>query len=62
MKKSIITLGILLSTTSFIFAQEKQSTNKATDSTKSKTKEIEEVVVIAYGTQKKEKLPVLSEK
>ena len=55
MKKSIITLGILLSTTSFIFAQEKETTGKASDSTKSsnKTKDIEEVVVIAYGTQKK---------
>lgn len=57
MKKSIITLGILLSTTSVIFAQEKQTTGKATDSTKSnpnnKAKDIEEVVVIAYGTQKK---------
>ncbi len=54
MKKSIVTLGILLSTTAFIFAQEKQTTGTAKDSAKTnKTKDIEEVVVIAYGTQKK---------
>jgi len=57
MKKSIVTLGILLSTAGFIFAQEKQSTGtpKKQDSTKinNKTKDIEEVVIIAYGTQKK---------
>jgi TonB-dependent SusC/RagA subfamily outer membrane receptor len=54
MKKSIVTLGILLSTTAFIFAQEKPTTGTAKDSTKTnKTKDIEEVVVIAYGTQKK---------
>jgi len=54
MKKSIVTLGILLSTTALIFAQEKQTTGTAKDSTKTnKTKDIEEVVVIAYGTQKK---------
>ncbi|WP_426278977.1 SusC/RagA family TonB-linked outer membrane protein [Chryseobacterium sp. S-02] len=54
MKKSIVTLGILLSTTAFIFAQEKQAPGTAKDSTKTnKTKDIEEVVVIAYGTQKK---------
>lgn len=54
MKKSIVTLGILLSTAAFIFAQEKQTTGTAKDSTKTnKTKDIEEVVVIAYGTQKK---------
>ncbi len=53
MKKSIVTLGILLSTTGFIFAQEK-TTGTAKDSIKSdKTKDIEEVVVIAYGSQKK---------
>ncbi|PZU19372.1 MAG: hypothetical protein DI622_08940, partial [Chryseobacterium sp.] len=54
MKKSIVTLGILLSTTAFIFGQEKQTTGTAKDSAKTnKTKDIEEVVVIAYGTQKK---------
>jgi len=50
MKKSIVTLGILLSTTGFIFAQEKDSIKA---NTSNKTKDIEEVVVIAYGTQKK---------
>lgn len=49
MKKSIVTLGILLSTTGFIFAQEKDTIQ----SKPNKTKDIEEVVVIAYGTQKK---------
>nr|WP_314499865.1 TonB-dependent receptor [uncultured Chryseobacterium sp.] len=59
MKKSIITLGILLSTTGLIFAQEKQTagTPKDQDSLRadpnSKTKDIEEVVIIAYGTQKR---------
>lgn len=57
MKKSIVTLGILLSTTSFIFAQEKQPTgtakNQDTIQSNNKTKDIEEVVIIAYGTQKK---------
>ncbi|WP_312393844.1 TonB-dependent receptor [Chryseobacterium sp.] len=57
MKKSIVTLGILLSTTGFIFAQENQTsgTAKSQDSTKtnSKTKDIEEVVIVAYGTQKR---------
>lgn len=49
MKKSIVTLGILLSTTGFIFAQEKDTIQSKSN----KTKDIEEVVVIAYGTQKK---------
>lgn len=54
MKKSIVALGILLSTTGSIFAQEKQAIGTAKDSIKSdKTKDIEEVVVIAYGSQKK---------
>lgn len=54
MKKSIVALGILLSTTGFVFAQEKQTVGTGKDSIKSnKTKDIEEVVVIAYGTQKK---------
>lgn len=54
MKKSIVALGILLSTTGFVFAQEKQTSGTGKDSIKSnKTKDIEEVVVIAYGTQKK---------
>lgn len=57
MKNSIITLGLLLSTTSFVFAQETQTAGKAKDSlqpnSNNKTKEIEEVVIIAYGTQKK---------
>jgi TonB-linked SusC/RagA family outer membrane protein len=54
MKKSIVALGILLSTTGFVFAQEKQTAGTGKDSIKSnKTKDIEEVVVIAYGTQKK---------
>lgn len=54
MKKSIVALGILLSTTGSIFAQEKQTIGTAKDSIKSdKTKDIEEVVVIAYGSQKK---------
>ena len=56
MKKSIVALGILFSTTGFIFAQEKQTTNSVKDSLSNpnnKTKDIEEVVVIAYGTQKK---------
>ncbi|WP_415327642.1 SusC/RagA family TonB-linked outer membrane protein [Chryseobacterium sp. MMS23-Vi53] len=55
MKNKILTLGLLAATTGFIFAQEKQSA-KAKDSIKSskdKTKDIEEVVIIAYGTQKK---------
>ena len=57
MKKSIVTLGILLSTTSFIFSQEKQPTgtakNQDTIQSNNKTKDIEEVVIIAYGTQKR---------
>lgn len=54
MKKSIVALGILLSTTGFILAQEKKTVGTSKDSIKSnKTKDIEEVVVIAYGTQKK---------
>ncbi|KQT20546.1 hypothetical protein ASG31_17415 [Chryseobacterium sp. Leaf404] len=47
MRKSIVALGILFGTTGFIFAQEKDSI------TNNKTKDIEEVVVIAYGSQKK---------
>jgi len=58
MKKSIITLGILMSTSGFIFSQEKQTAGTARnqDSIRkpdNKTKDIEEVVIIAYGTQKK---------
>ena len=54
MKKSIITLSILISTSGLVFAQETQTNGKANDSTKTnKTKDIEEVVIIAYGSQKK---------
>ncbi|MFC7348924.1 SusC/RagA family TonB-linked outer membrane protein [Chryseobacterium zhengzhouense] len=52
MKKTIITLGLLMGTAGFIFAQEKQTNGTAKDST-NKTKDIEEVVIIAYGAQKK---------
>ena len=54
MKKSIIALSILISTSGLVFAQETQTSGKANDSTKTnKTKDIEEVVIIAYGSQKK---------
>ncbi|WP_312076353.1 TonB-dependent receptor [Chryseobacterium sp.] len=56
MKKSIITLGILLSTASFTFAQEKQTSGSVKDTLNDpnkKSKEIDEVVIIAYGSQKK---------
>lgn len=55
MKKSIISLGILMSTTGLVFAQETKTNNSTSDSTKTnnKTKDIEEVVIIAYGSQKK---------
>lgn len=52
MKKTIITLGLLMGTAGFVFAQEKQTNGTAKDST-NKTKDIEEVVIIAYGAQKK---------
>lgn len=52
MKKTIITLGLLMGTAGFVFAQEKQTNGTAKDST-NKTKDIEEVVIIAYGSQKK---------
>ena len=49
MKKSIVALGILFSTTGLIFAQERDTIA----SPDNKTKDIEEIVVIAYGSQKK---------
>ncbi|SFT91181.1 TonB-linked outer membrane protein, SusC/RagA family [Chryseobacterium formosense] len=52
MKKTIITLGLLIGTVNLVFAQENQTNGVAKDTTK-KTKDIEEVVIIAYGTQKK---------
>lgn len=52
MKKTIITLGLLVGTVNFIGAQEQQTNSTSKDST-NKTKDIEEVVIIAYGTQKK---------
>src|SRR6218665_2667949 len=55
MKKSIISLSILISTTGLVFAQETKTSDKAKDSVKTnnKAKDIEEVVIIAYGSQKK---------
>ncbi|MCS3870249.1 outer membrane receptor protein involved in Fe transport [Chryseobacterium ginsenosidimutans] len=57
MKKTILTLGLLAGATGFIFAQEKQTTKTVKDSiqrnSKDKTEDIEEVVIIAYGTQKR---------
>lgn len=58
MKKSILTLGLLLGTAGFILAQDKETAGASKDqdtvrSPVSKIKDIEEVVVIAYGTQKK---------
>lgn len=56
MKNSIITLGLLVGATGLIFAQEKPTAGtKDRDSIPSnnKTKDIEEVVIIAYGTQKR---------
>jgi TonB-linked SusC/RagA family outer membrane protein len=57
MKKTILTLGLLAGATGFIFAQEKQTTKTVKDSIqrnpKDKTEDIEEVVIIAYGTQKR---------
>lgn len=57
MKNSIVTLGLLVSTTGLIFAQEKPTTATINDSIKpnpnDKAKDIEEVVIIAYGTQKR---------
>jgi hypothetical protein len=50
MKKSIISLSILISTTGLVFAQETKDSIKTNQA---KTKEIEEVVIIAYGSQKK---------
>ena len=56
MKKSIVTLGILLSTTSFVFAQTKTNPiaqDSIRPNSSKKTKDIDEVVIIAYGSQKK---------
>lgn len=59
MKKSIVTVGILLSTAGCISAQERKASGTAKDqdtiqaNPNNRTKDIEEVVVVAYGTQKK---------
>src|SRR4051812_49377663 len=57
MKNSIVTLGVLISTTGLVFAQEKPTATTIKDSIKTnsndKAKDIEEVVIIAYGTQKR---------
>ena len=57
MKNKILTLGLLVSATGLIFAQEEPKNSASKDSiqpkTGAKTKDIEEVVIIAYGTQKR---------
>ncbi|MDP9960271.1 SusC/RagA family TonB-linked outer membrane protein [Chryseobacterium lathyri] len=57
MRNTILTLGLLVGTAGFIFAQEKKTAAKANDTIQpnpnNKTKDIEEVVIIAYGTQKR---------
>jgi len=53
MKKSIISLSILISTTGLVFAQETKPSDSTKTNQANKTKDIEEVVIIAYGSQKK---------
>ncbi|MFC5873034.1 TonB-linked outer membrane protein, SusC/RagA family [Chryseobacterium arachidis] len=56
MKKTIITLGLLVGATGLAFAQEKPKTGNTKDTIQAnsgKTKDIDEVVIIAYGSQKK---------
>lgn len=54
MKKSIVTVGILLSTAGCISAQERKASGTAKDqdtiqgNPNNRTKDIEEVVVVAY--------------